>query len=145
MVIEVSRERSLDELWEQMSVLEDSKIDIVFKTLDKKVAEDVLKLVASQDVELVNFFVDETLLQTVNQDELLEFYMFLVEFVLYSPFATAFNNILELLAYDPRTWDINNVARRFFSTENVNFIHTLIVAMVREKLQKEVLKHVNLS
>lgn len=145
MVIEVSRERSLDELWEQMSVLEDSKIDIVFKTLDKKVAEDVLKLVASQDVEWVNFFVDETLLQTVNQDELLEFYMFLVEFVLYSPFATAFNNILELLAYDPRTWDINDVAGRFFSTENVSFMHTLIVAMVREKLQKEVLKHVNLS
>jgi len=145
MVIEVSRESSLDELWEQMSVLEDSKIDIVFKTLDKKVAEDVLKLLAVQDVERVNFFVDEVFLQESNQDELLDFYMFLVDFVLYSPFAVSFNNILELLAYDPRTWDINEVARRFFSVEKVTFIHTLIVAMVRNKLQEEVIKHANLS
>lgn len=145
MIIEVSKDRTLDELWEQMSVLEDLKIDIVFKTLDKKVAEDVLKLLAVQDVERVNFFVDESLLQESKQDELLDFYMFLADFVLYSPFAIAFNNILELLVYDPRTWDINEVARRFFSVEKVDFIHTLIVAVVRNKLQEEVIKHANLS
>lgn len=140
-VISINSDTSLDDLWDNFSGKSLNDVYVVFGILEKSEVEKFLKLIGgSFEYNYLFFLVDDKLIEQTLIEDLLDFYFFLIDWTLYSPFSKTINNILQLLMFNPNEWDLKAVSKWFFRTDNISDKHLFLVSAIRSKIQEEVLR-----